>query len=172
VTRTAMAAPSFSSFPFASPGKSSQSSSKRAEEAKCEGNKDNHSGQSKRGKQKSHRDKKLRKVRKKEGWDEKRQVLEYSEEGRKAGSDGDYVVRQSEQDQPLFFSDRKGDALNIRYGRMADVPKYYLAGRKSLQSVTSGLMIVKEAGRYLDSGRLGMSFVEPMKVLKYPQGIT
>lgn len=44
---------------------------------------------------------------------------------------------ESEQSQRLFYSDRKGDALNVQYGGLhaGDVPKYHIYGRMCLHRI-------------------------------------
>lgn len=56
------------------------------------------------------------------------------------------------KDSVLFYSDRKGDALNLQYGRLhaGDVPKYRLIGGMLLFGFTNDWLIIsKVEERYL-----------------------
>lgn len=73
-----------------------------------------------------------------------------SDEKLKAEED---AKRQVDLDTPrLFYSDRKGDPLNVRYGGLhsGDVPKYRIVDRMYVcqSHVQQHLMIAKTAGRF------------------------
>ncbi len=45
---------------------------------------------------------------------------------------GQFLEPEPLHSRPLFYSDRKGDLLNVKYGSLhaGDIPKYHLVGRK------------------------------------------
>jgi hypothetical protein len=55
----------------------------------------------------------------------------FDDERKKAEEDLARRTRQQDVSQPTFFSDKKGDQLNLQYGGIysRDVPKYHLVGR-------------------------------------------
>jgi hypothetical protein len=105
--------PSFSSFPDLDPGPSKPRSPGRETNDRRKGNAD------------GARRKKDGDVKRKRGKRQDRDEQEKAEE--------DHRLRVFEQSSPQFYSDRIGDALNVRYGSMhaRDVPKYHLVGRES-----------------------------------------
>jgi hypothetical protein len=55
----------------------------------------------------------------------------FDDERKKAEEDLARRTRQQDVSRPTFFSDKKGDQLNLQYGGIysGDVPKYHLVGR-------------------------------------------
>jgi hypothetical protein len=155
-----MSAPSFSSFPpsFAS-----------FPDLDLEESRDHPQGQQKKGEHKEdkhQKDKKRKRDRHKDSVshtksakqkDESILVLDderlKAEEDRRRRDGEETIADIGPSGSPLFYSDRKGDPLNIRYGGLhsGDVPKHHLVGRKSSPNISDDLlMIVKMAGRYWD----------------------
>jgi hypothetical protein len=131
-------APSFASFPDLDPGPSIPAESPTSP---------------RRIKVKKHERKKDRRIK-----DRKRRRDEHQDacDFEKLGSGGDRVfdderlknkedndLRDSRRagSPPLFYSDRKGDPLNVRYGGLhaGDVPKHHLVGRESFHCVFNNI---------------------------------
>ena len=199
-----MAAPSFASFPDLDPGPSRLTPSQTLNE-NAHGNLNRHSRQdkkersqrrSKKSKDEPRKDKKHKAqnydlesvdlTQRKHTWkgetildDEKLKV----EEDRRLAQSG---VQQSTWDsRPLFFSDRKGDQLNVTYGGIhaGDIPKYHIVDRKSririshwchLNDMQGGRSILGLDGRwtiYRKGGRgieisIGRSHKVPLSYIK------
>ncbi|KDQ63400.1 hypothetical protein JAAARDRAFT_147686 [Jaapia argillacea MUCL 33604] len=144
-----MSAPSFSSFPpsfgsfpdlGAAAGPSQQHDSRSDRDDKKKRDKTTRKGRKDgedRGKERKGRD------RNKGGEEDKRRYQERNrdDERAKEGQDRKYrgdedVIDNTGTSKPLFYSDRKGDPLNVRYGGLhaGDIPKYHpvARGRKIL----------------------------------------
>jgi hypothetical protein len=73
--------------------------------------------------------------------------------------------------RPLFYTDRKGDLLNVKYGRLhaGDIPKYNLAGRKCMLIVNSGNIVteIQMEEKFLGLEMHLKYFIEAVKASKW-----
>ena len=142
-----MSAPSFSSFPpsFSTfPDLDSEpSSSKAAPEVSSKSKKDRSEKNSSSRKRKKDDDPKPKKDKEKKRKHSSRSSKAYdlfederdvrSREREKPLEDIINPLSGIDEDKPIYYSDRKGDPLNVTYGglHVYDVPKHFLADRKS-----------------------------------------
>ncbi|CCL98994.1 uncharacterized protein FIBRA_01002 [Fibroporia radiculosa] len=147
--------PSFSSFPDVGPGPSKQQAdpkpdnlqlSKEQKRKKRDGKQDEHDRQGPSSKRKRHMKGQSRGSRESHNLSEDGDIVSI-EGGMPSGSDG--LLESTTSSSLFYFTDRKGDALNLQYGGLhsGSVPRYYLAARGKMILGLNPLWRVIHRGR-------------------------
>jgi hypothetical protein len=135
-----MSAPSFNSFPlsFSSFPELNPERQSKPSEVESGSRSSGNSKRSKDGESERRRHKHRRKPRS-------------SSRSRHVENQSPDVVSAPERDevQHIYYSDRKGDFLNIQYGGLhaGDVPKYHLAGGTLRLPISDNIIIKEQGGR-------------------------
>jgi hypothetical protein len=150
-----MSAPSFSSFPssfgsFPEPGPSKQPTKDKKPERRSHtpADRDRAAPETERARKKDKR--RENKEQRPKDREKKSRGREYEEDDHLADADHIRSLRQDalegydSRTRPLYFSDRSGDPLNVRYGGLhtGDIPKHTLVGRKFPIWLTCGWLII------------------------------